>query len=572
MENKKLAFGIDLGTTNSAISTVVRGVKPEIIDLKDGDILPSCVMWMGGDNFIVGKEAYRNYGASNVAKSFKRLMGSNETVTLEYNNEKRVFTPEELSSLVLKELAKRAEEAYGKVEDVVITVPAYFTDDQVAATRKAGEMAGFNVLSTFREPVASALVYISDYAENLESNSERLMVYDLGGGTFDVSIVDVQKTVDYSDMDAIYGLDPKPGEDSSGITLNVRGKYGDMHLGGDDIDNELAEIFKEKIDLLGYDSSKLDDYSKRRLQYLVEEVKKSKRIYKQTVGSGLKLTDGTELPDSDELCLTIYDVENATRKIFEKTVCSEAISIIEDATRGKLDGILLIGGSTKSQFIEKFLREKYPEVPINNSLNPDKAVCLGAGLQAHRLVNGGGNITLNDVLSLPIGILAEDRISKIIPKNEKVPVTKQKTFRTTEDDQEFINIDVYQGISIFPEDNHYIGTLTIDNIPKGKAGELPIYVKLAINVDGVLKCSVSIGDITRSAELSNINKGSIDTSKNTPKPGKKEERMLAAIKRQIAGNPKGLELLNQYEQGSIDIRTLYNEVNKLRKDIEIGGK
>lgn len=575
MEKKKLAFGIDLGTTNSAISTIVSGVKPEVINLGDGDILPSCVMWLGGDNFIVGKQAYENFAEENVAHSFKRLMGSNETITLTYKGESREFTPEELSSLVLKELAKRAEPMYGKVEDVVITVPAYFTDDQVASTRRAGELAGLNVMSTFREPVASALVYVSEYAEKLENKTERLMVYDLGGGTFDVSIVDVHKTKDYTAIDQLYGFPPKPGEENSaGITLSVRGKYGDMFLGGDDIDNELLTVLLNQVDKLGYKSEDLSLSSKKRLLHTCESLKKDPRTLSQVVQGDLTLKDGTTF-DATGVTLTQDDVSNAVYKIYQRTQCSEAISEINKASRGKLDSILLIGGSTKSKYIEEYLRESYPNITINKSLHPDKAVCLGAGLQAHRLISGGGGIVINDVLPLRIGVLSKDadtntkKISKVIAKNTKVPVIKQKTYRTVADNQEEIEIDVYQGTSIFPEDNHFIGRLIIDDIPKAKAGELPIFVQLSVNIDGVLSCSATINDTTKSIELTNIFKGNAQTSK--PEENKREKRMLSAVNRMIKNNPAGEKYLSLYENKEITLKELYNIVSNLREDIEVEG-
>lgn len=571
--SKKLAFGIDLGTTNSAISAVVSGVKPEIINLGDGDIMPSCVMWLGGENFVVGKEAYENFAQDNVAHSFKRLMGSNEKITLTYNEESRDFTPEELSSLVLKELAKRAEPMYGKVEDVVITVPAYFTDDQVASTRRAGELAGLNVMSTFREPVASALVYVSEYAEKLENKTERLMVYDLGGGTFDVSIVDVHKTKNFTAIDELYGFTPKPDEENSaGITLSVRGKYGDMFLGGDDIDRELLEVLLRQVNERGYRSEDLTLSSKKRLLHTCESLKKDNRAYSQVVQGELTLVDGTTF-DANGITLTQDDVAEAVFKIYERTQCSEAVAEINKASKGKIDSILLIGGSTKSKYIEKYLKDSYPDITINKSLHPDKAVCLGAGLQAHRLISGGGGIVINDVLPLRIGVLSKDvksntsRISKILAKNTKVPVVKQKVYRTVVDNQKEIEIDVYQGTSMFPEDNHFIGRLIIDDIPESKAGEIPIFVGLSVNVDGVLSCSASINGNVKTLNLTNIFKG------NSPKPevNKREARMLKAIHKMIAENPEGEKYLKDYEDNKIDIKELYNIVSSLRKDIEVEG-
>lgn len=571
----KLAFGIDLGTTNSAISVVTSGVKPEIISCGDKNTIPSCVMWNGGDNFIVGEEAYDNFEKPNVAHSFKKLMGSDEKVELEYNGEKRLFSPEELSAEVLKKLCVIAEPLYGKVEDVVITVPAYFTDDQVTATRKAGELAGLNVISTFREPVASALVYINEYADKIK-DVERMMVYDLGGGTFDVSIVDVHKSVDFSDIDELYGFSAKPDSDgdSAGITLNVKGKYGDMKLGGDDVDNYLLEIMLEKIERLGYDTDELTPSCKRELLHFCEEFKKSQNSLKVVKKSPIYFKDGTSVKNLD-IDLDADDLQKAVYTVYRRTQSEEAKEIIEEASQGKLDSILLIGGSTKSKYIEGFLRMNYPGVPINKSLSPDEAVCLGAGLQAHRLLHGNNGVTLNDVLPLPIGVLANGRISKILPKDVRVPAIASKKYLTQVDDQEILHVDVYQGTSLFPEDSHHLGRLVIDDLPKGKAGSFPITVQLVVNFDGVLSCDVIIKGKKRSLQLTNVYKGLEDSgnSGSSAKPDR-EERFLVRFRRLAKNESRGDEILaaiDEYTAGKLEFQDLVVKVNELRDSVSVKG-
>ena len=571
----KLAFGVDLGTTNSAISVVTSGVKPEIISCGDKNTIPSCVMWNGGDNFIVGEEAYDNFEKPNVAHSFKKLMGSDEKVELEYNGEKRLFSPEELSAEVLKKLCVIAEPLYGKVEDVVITVPAYFTDDQVTATRKAGELAGLNVISTFREPVASALVYINEYADKIK-DVERMMVYDLGGGTFDVSIVDVHKSVDFSDIDELYGFSAKPDSDgdSAGITLNVKGKYGDMKLGGDDIDNYLLEIMLEKIERLGYDTDELTPSCKRELLHFCEEFKKSQNSLKVVKKSPIYFKDGTSVKNLD-IDLDADDLQKAVYTVYRRTQSEEARDIIEEASQGKLDSILLIGGSTKSKYIEGFLRMNYPGVPINKSLSPDEAVCLGAGLQAHRLLHGNNGVTLNDVLPLPIGVLANGRISKILPKDVRVPAIASKKYLTQVDDQEILHVDVYQGTSLFPEDSHHLGRLVIDDLPKGKAGSFPITVQLVVNFDGVLSCDVIIKGKKRSLQLTNVYKGLEDSSnsRSSAKPDR-EERFLVRFRRLAKNESRGAEILaaiDEYTAGKLEFQDLVVKVNELRDSVSVKG-
>ena len=207
--------------------------------------------------------------------------------------------------------------------------------------------------------------------------------------------------------------------------------------------------------------------------------------------SPIYFKDGTSVKNLD-IDLDADDLQKAVYTVYRRTQSEEARDIIEEASQGKLDSILLIGGSTKSKYIEGFLRMNYPGVPINKSLSPDEAVCLGAGLQAHRLLHGNNGVTLNDVLPLPIGVLANGRISKILPKDVRVPAIASKKYLTQVDDQEILHVDVYQGTSLFPEDSHHLGRLVIDDLPKGKAGSFPITVQLVVNFDGVLSCDVII--------------------------------------------------------------------------------
>lgn len=506
IDKDKRTFGIDLGTTNSAISLVKSGNVSEVLDLGTRKTLPSCVMWMGEENgedkFIVGEEAYNKRYQPNVKYSVKRLMGTHDKVKLTYNGKSKEFTPEEISAQILKELCRRIESEYGKVENVVITVPAYFNNAQVEATAKAGEIAGLNVVSTFREPTSAALIY-SSLKEKEEE--EKILVYDLGGGTFDMSLVSAKFDTYYPEIDEIYGFENhvESGEEvSSGIVLDVLKKTGDMHLGGDNIDDELLNIYKTKLKEKGINPSKVKQSSLEMMKLELERYKKQ-NVHGVTLNNSIELIDG-KIIEAPGIHINSVDFFNATKVIYDRTkkLASEMLDGDLD-----VDSIVLVGGSTKSLIIKQLLKHDFPNVHINDALNADEAVALGAGLQGKRISFGDKNIQVFDILPLAIGVLTKDRISRIIKKNQSVPFSETKYYSTTEDNQTQIKVEVYQGNSNIPEECSYLGRLDIDNIPEGKAGEVPIAVTLGVNADGLLKCTAKVGGITKTLELVNIFKG-----------------------------------------------------------------
>lgn len=550
----KPTFGIDLGTTNSAISLVSSGNTAEVLDLNGRKTLPSCVMWLGGNNFIVGEEAYEKKYLPSVKYSVKRHMGTHDNIVLEHNGEKRTFTPEEISAEILKELCRRVEPTYGKVEDVVITVPAYFTNTQVEATRKAGELAGLNVISTFREPTAAALCYVN---VNTDEQDKKILVYDLGGGTFDVSLVSAKYAVVNEHIDSIYGFEEEvKGEVSNGVALDVLKKIGDMHLGGDDIDDELLNIYKDKLKEKGINIS---DVSKETYEYVklkLEQYKKSK-IEGVTLRNDIKMVDGTVLKDTD-IYMSYADFFEATRVIYDRTK-----KLLEEVLDGEsnIDYIVLVGGSTKSDNIKSLLRQDFPGVIIHDALNPDEAVALGAGLQAKLLTHGDKSIQVYDILPLGIGVLANGRVSKLIKKNQYVPYSATKNFVTVEDDQEFINVDVYQGNSNIAEECTFIGRLHIDDIPKAPKGDITVTVTLNVNADGLLKCKATVGSITKEVELVNMFKGNAESPVALDK---RKQKKLVRWRKQVlkvkdAKHKEELfEQLDKFEHGEDNEKELLN--------------
>lgn len=563
-DNKdKATFGIDLGTTNSAISLVSSGNSPEVIDLKGRKTLPSCVMWTGeqngADTFIVGEKAYAKRYLPNVKYSVKRHMGTHDTIKLTYEGVAKEFTPEEISAQILKELCRRIEPDFGKVENVVITVPAYFNNAQVEATRKAGEIAGLNVISTFREPTSAALIYTS---LKQDEDEERILVYDLGGGTFDVSLVSAKFDTCYPEIDAIYGFENDvDGEVSNGIVLDVLKKTGDMHLGGDNIDDALLDIYKTKLKDKGINPSKVKESSLEKMKLELERYKKN-NIQGVTLNNSIELIDG-EIIEAPGIHMTAVDFFSATKTVYDKTR-KLLVDLLSEGD--EIDSIVLVGGSTKSEILKELLRQDFKYAQINDALNADEAVALGAALQAKRLTYGDKNIQVFDILPLSIGVLANDRISRIIKKNQSVPFSETKYYTTTEDNQDHIFVDVYQGNSSIPEECSYLGRLEVDDLPKGKSGEIVIAITLSVNADGVLKCTAKINNIVKTLELVNIFKGNKSNTTMDDRTKKKLTRWRRqAIKLENKDNrEKLLASLDEFEKGNLsekDITKLIKELN-----------
>lgn len=504
---KTPTVGIDLGTTNSCVAIIKSGKVSEVIPMKDGSrTLPSCVMWTGkGEEYIVGRDAYKNRYKPNVVYSVKRLMGTDEKVILKYGGKEKILTPEEVSAKILVELMDNIKEQYGDIKDVVITVPAYFNNKQIEATRKAGEIAGLNVLKTFREPTSASLCYD---VESESSGEQLILVYDLGGGTFDVSLLRISNNEDCSDLDEIYGFPANTACDfSGGKTLAVVKTDGDSRLGGDDIDNALTERVLDKLVNTGIDRNFIPREFIEKLKLDLEQKKKSGgTIYDLNIN--FKLNDKTGTKVSQVIKLLPEDFFYATEQVYNKSK-AKMQSVLTGLNLSSLASIVLVGGSTKSDYLKKMLRRDFVGVKLNDALNPDESVALGAAIEANRVkYSDSSNVQVFDVLPLPIGVLSDiSKITKVIMKNQVVPHTAFRQFTNTKDDQEFVNIDIYQGDSILADECTFLGTLQIDNIPKGKAGTVAITVQLNVNAEGILKCGVRVGDRIEEKVLVNLFSG-----------------------------------------------------------------
>lgn len=515
----KPAYGIDLGTTNSAISVLPSGKIPSIIELDEkAHTLPSCVTWDSDtDTFIVGRESYEKRYQENTIYSVKRLMGTDEKIILKDKGKTRIMTPAEVSAEILKELCRQASKTYGKIEDVVITVPAYFNNKQLEDTRKAGELAGLNVLSTLREPTSASLVYNNDDSEK----DSLILVYDLGGGTFDTSLEKISHKTKSNVLDLIYGFENKvDGEESGNTIISVLKTEGDSRLGGDDIDREMFKLVSREIESMGIDLDLMPLDVKETIILKLEKFKKSGIGF---YDMSLDYTDlnGNRIDTYVPVYETFFlDAANAVYKKTKKLV-DLVLSGVEISS---LDSIVLVGGSTKSEAIRSLLKRDFPNTKIDCALNPDESVALGAAIQANRLKYGDSSVQVFDVLPLAIGVLSDNIVSKIINKNQAVPFSATRMFATTSDNQELVQIQIYQGNSTIKEECTYLGDLIIDDLPKAKAGELVVYVNLAVNAEGILKCSVRVRDKIRTITLTNLFKGDVTPTTNLDVNAKKLNR------------------------------------------------
>lgn len=496
------AFGIDLGTTNSCISILREGKLPEIIPMRDGSrTLPSCVMYKGKDSkAIVGKQAYINRYKPNVAYSVKRLMGSNEKVKFSYRGESWTKEPAEVSAEILKELVYQISDRYKNVKDVVITVPADFDVKQIEDTLKAGELAGLNVLSIMREPTAASLVF--GLEEKVDGN---VLVYDLGGGTFDVSLLSIKKkdNEDSDDLNALYKFDDEDDSSDDGeTTYVVKATRGDTKLGGDDFDYIMRDIVFKKLRSQSVDVNYMPNSYKESLLLRLENLKKQgvyndyiMPISYQAVSKSRGKTVDTEVK------VSVDDFFEATRIIFEKTK-----TLMDDLLKnypGRLEGIVTVGGSTKNPIIQELLKNCY-NVPIFNDLNPDESVAMGASVLARNLKFKDGGVSVLDVISNGIGVYSDSKIANVIPRDQMVPCSVTRLFSTATDNQKEINVMIYSGNSSIPEECTELGLLKIENTEMGPAGTVGVVVKLSIDSNGLLSCETRVGDKFKKATLQNV--------------------------------------------------------------------
>ncbi len=456
-------IGIDLGTTNSCVA-VMEGGQPTVIANKEGArTTPSVVAFTKNGDRLVGEPAKRQAvtNADNTVSSIKRDMGTDHGRTL--NGKK--YSPQQISAMILQKLKDDAESYLGeKVSEAVITVPAYFNDAQRQATKDAGKIAGLDVKRIINEPTAAALAYGLD-----NEKEQKIMVYDLGGGTFDVSIIEIGDGV-----------------------IEVLSTNGDTHLGGDDFDKRIMDWMvsefkaKEGVDLSG---------DKMAMQRLKEAAEKAKKELSSATTTNINLpfiTATAEGPKHFDMDLSRAKFEDLISDLVEKTAIPVQ-NAMKDAglTNADLGKVLLVGGSTRIPCVQDKVRQLTGHEP-SKSLNPDECVAIGAAIQGGKLAGdaGAGDVLLLDVTPLTLSIETMGGIATpLIERNTTIPTKKSQIFSTAADNQTAVDINVLQGERKFARDNKSLGQFRLDGIPPAMRGVPQIEVTFDIDANGIVTVS-----------------------------------------------------------------------------------
>ena len=523
---KIVSLGIDLGTTNSAITYCSNngGMEYRLINVpnsKNGGILPSCVKYISKDSVVVGQTAYVERWKPSVVYSMKRHMveGDNyrHKVVAEDGSEFEV-SPIDVGAEVLKHMKTFAEDFLGvDGEEVVakytITVPAYFNEVARYNTIEAGVRAGIpkeNIV-LINEPTAAAL----SYGSRGRKSRERVLVYDLGGGTFDVAILDITR-----------GSDGKP-------KFTVRTCAGDDNLGGDDLDLQIAEeIITRCVKKLNLELSENGSSIRLSEKAFREDCNLKKRVFSAEICKKEGRTTTVSVPLSEinmnesqkdeiestlgknyviKVNITNKDIKKLSDKVLIEPTTKIIDQLLNESQSLAVNKMILIGGSTKGDELLESLEEYYPDMIINNTSDPDRSVSIGAAIYTEMCSSGEGD-RLQDVIQLPIGVLSIDEngkqyVNKVIRQNSRIPATSTKSYRLLTPDQDVITVKVYQGRSTIPDDNIFLGELVVDDLQKyqeeyqnelQKRGEdhegalLSVEINLSVNVSGILKAVVGI--------------------------------------------------------------------------------
>ena len=522
-------IGIDLGTTNSCVA-VMEGGSPVVIPNQEGSrTTPSVVAFTKNGERLVGEPAKRQAvtNSENTVSSIKRHMGTDYKVAI---GDKK-YTPQEISAMILQKLKADAESYLGeKVTEAVITVPAYFNDAQRQATKDAGKIAGLEVKRIINEPTAAALAYGLD-----NENEQKIMVYDLGGGTFDVSIIDIGDGV-----------------------IEVMATNGDNHLGGDDFDQRIIDHMvddfkaKEGIDLSG---------DKMAMQRLREAAEKAKKELSSATTTNINLpfiTATQEGPKHFDMNLTRAKFDELTHDLVERTAVPVQ-NAMRDAglTMNDISKVLLVGGSTRIPAVQEKVKMLTGKEP-NKSLNPDECVAIGASIQGGKLngESGAGDILLLDVTPLTLSIETMGGVAThLIERNTTIPTKKSQIFSTATDNQTAVDINVVQGERQFAKDNKSLGRFRLDGIAPARRGVPQIEVTFDIDANGIVNVSAKDLGTGREQHIT-ITAGSNMSEEDINKAVKEAAEYEAQDKRR----KEGVDARNDADSMVFQIENALNEV------------